>query len=145
MLVGDVGRAEDSGTIQTNIVRIDGQRSVYVPVLKQGGDSNTITIVNGMKAAIKNLVDIPASLKTAVVFDQSVFVKSALKNLGSEGGIGLVLTALMILLFLGSVRATFAVLFRFRCLRSQLSSAFAWAADRSTPWFLPASRWLFRA
>jgi multidrug efflux pump subunit AcrB len=110
VMVGDIGKAEDSGTIQTNIVRIDGQRSVYVPVLKQGGDSNTITIVNGMKAAIKNLVDIPASLKTAVVFDQSVFVKSALKNLGNEGGIGLVLTALMILLFLGSVRATFAVL-----------------------------------
>ena len=60
MLVGDVGKAEDSGTLQTNIVRIDGQRSVYVPVLKQGGDSNTITIVNGMKAAIKNLVDIPS-------------------------------------------------------------------------------------
>jgi multidrug efflux pump subunit AcrB len=110
VLVGDVGKAEDSGTIQTNIVRIDGQRSVYIPVLKQGGDSNTITIVNGMKEAIKDLVDIPSSLKTAVVFDQSVFVKTALKNLGSEGGIGLVLTALMILLFLGSIRATFAVL-----------------------------------
>jgi multidrug efflux pump subunit AcrB len=110
VLIGDVGKAADSGTIQTNIVRIDGQRSVYVPVLKQGGDSNTITIVNGMKTAIKDLVDIPSSLKTAVVFDQSVFVKTALKNLGSEGGIGLVLTALMILLFLGSIRATFAVL-----------------------------------
>ena len=110
IMVGDVGKAEDSGTLQTNIVRIDGQRSVYVPILKQGGDSNTITIVNGMKAAIKSLVDIPASLKTAVVFDQSIFVKSAIKNLMNEGGIGLVLTALMILLFLGSVRATFAVL-----------------------------------
>ena len=110
VLVGDVGRAEDSGTLQTNIVRIDGQKSVYIPILKQGGDSNTITIVNGMRAAIKNLVDIPGSLKTAVVFDQSVFVKSALKNLANEGGIGLVLTALMILLFLGSIRATFAVL-----------------------------------
>jgi hydrophobic/amphiphilic exporter-1 (mainly G- bacteria), HAE1 family len=110
VLVGDVGKAQDSGTLQTNIVRIDGQRSVYVPVLKQGGDSNTITIVDGMKAAIKNLVDIPSTLKTAVVFDQSEFVKSALKNLGNEGGIGLVLTALMILLFLGSIRATFAVL-----------------------------------
>ena len=97
VLVGDVGKAEDSGTLQTNIVRIDGQRSVYVPVLKQGGDSNTITIVNGMKAAIKDLVDIPSTLKTAVVFDQSQFVKSALRNLGNEGGIGLVLTALMIL------------------------------------------------
>src|ERR1700751_174738 len=52
IMVGDIGKAEDSGTIQTNIVRIDGQRSVYMPVLKQGGDSNTITIVNGMKAAI---------------------------------------------------------------------------------------------
>src|ERR1700757_2701712 len=110
VLVGDVGRAEDSGTLQTNIVRIDGQRSVYVPILKQGGDSNTITIVNGMRAAIKNLVDISSNLKTDVVFDQSQFVKSALKNLGNEGGIGLVLTALMILLFLGSIRATFAVL-----------------------------------
>jgi len=110
VLVADIGKAEDSGTIQTNIVRIDGQKSVYIPVLKQGGDSNTITIVNGMKKAIKNLVDIPASLETAVVFDQSAFVKSALRNLGNEGGIGLVLTALMILLFLGSVRATFAVL-----------------------------------
>ncbi len=110
IMVGDVGKAEDSGTIQTNIVRIDGQRSVYVPVLKQGGDSNTITIVNGMKDAIKNLVDIPASLKTAVVFDQSVFVKSAIKNLIKEASIGLVLTGIMILVFLGSPRATFAVL-----------------------------------
>src|SRR6202051_2348565 len=110
VLVGDIGKAEDSGTIQTNIVRIDGQQSVYIPVLKQGGDSNTITIVDGMKTAIKSLVDIPSSLKTAVVFDQSLFVKSAIWNLGNEGGIGLVLTALMILLFLGSIRATFAVL-----------------------------------
>jgi multidrug efflux pump subunit AcrB len=110
VLVGDVGKAEDAGTLQTNIVRIDGQRSVYVPILKQGGNSNTITIVNGMKAAIKDLVDVPSALRTSVVFDQSQFVKSALRNLGNEGGIGLVLTALMILLFLGSIRATFAVL-----------------------------------
>jgi multidrug efflux pump subunit AcrB len=110
VLVADVGKAEDAGAIQTNIVRIDGQKSVYIPILKQGGDSNTIAIVNGIKEAIKDLVDIPANLKTAVVFDQSVFVKTALKNLLKEGGIGLVLTGLMILLFLGSPRATFAVL-----------------------------------
>ena len=108
--LADVGHAEDAGAIQTNIVRIDGQKSVYIPILKQGGDSNTIAIVNGVKEAIKDLVDIPPSLKTAVVFDQSVFVKTAVKNLLKEGGIGLVLTALMILLFLGSPRATFAVL-----------------------------------
>src|SRR5271156_4911412 len=110
VLVADVGHAEDSGSLQYNIVRIDGQRSVYVPIFKQGGGSNTITIVNGMKAAIKHLVDIPDSLKTAVVFDQSIFVKLAIKNLLKEASIGLILTGLMILVFLGSPRATFAVL-----------------------------------
>jgi multidrug efflux pump subunit AcrB len=109
VLVGDIGKAIDSGALQYNIVRIDGQRSVYVPVFKQGGDSNTITIVNGMKDAIKHLVDIPASLKTAVVFDQSVFVKMAIWNVTKEAGIGLVLTGIMILIFLGSPRATVAV------------------------------------
>jgi len=49
VLVADIGKAEDAGAIQTNIVRIDGQKSVYIPVLKQGGDSNTIAIVNGVK------------------------------------------------------------------------------------------------
>jgi multidrug efflux pump subunit AcrB len=110
VLVADVGEGEDAGAIQTNVVRIDGQHSVYIPVLKQGGDSNTIAIVNGVKEATKHLVDIPDVLKTAVVFDQSVFVKLAVKNLLKEGGIGLLLTGLMILLFLGSPRATLAVL-----------------------------------
>jgi multidrug efflux pump subunit AcrB len=110
VVVADVGKAEDAGAIQTNIVRIDGQKSVYIPILKQGGGSNTIQIVNGVKSVIKHLVDVPDSLRTAVVFDQSIFVKVALKNLLKEGGIGLVLTGLMILLFLGSTRATFAVL-----------------------------------
>jgi multidrug efflux pump subunit AcrB len=110
VLVADIGKAEDSGALQYNIVRIDGQRSVYVPVFKQGGDSNTITIVNGMKEAIKHLVDVPESLITAVAFDQSIFVKLAIKNLVKEASIGLFLTGIMILVFLGSPRATFAVL-----------------------------------
>jgi multidrug efflux pump subunit AcrB len=110
VLVADIGKAEDSGALQYNIVRIDGQRSVYVPIFKQGGDSNTITIVNGMKTAIKHLVDIPESLKTTVVFDQSIFVKLAISNVTREAAIGLVLTGFMILIFLGSPRATIAVL-----------------------------------
>lgn len=110
VLVGDIGKAIDSGALQYNIVRIDGQRSVYVPIFKQGGDSNTITIVDGVKAAIKKLVDIPEQLKTAVVFDQSVFVKLAISNVVREATIGLVLTGMMILIFLGSPRATVAVL-----------------------------------
>ncbi|MCU1300948.1 MAG: acriflavin resistance protein [Candidatus Sulfotelmatobacter sp.] len=110
LMVADVGHAEDAAAIQTNIVRVDGQRSVYLPILKQGGNSNTIAIVNGVKTAVSNLLDIPKSLATKVVFDQSLYVKTAISNLGSEGGIGLILTALMILIFLGNVRATVAVL-----------------------------------
>lgn len=110
VLVADVGKAVDSGALQYNIVRIDGQRSVYVPVFKQGGDSNTITIVNGMKSAIKRLVDIPQQLQTSVVFDQSVFVKTAIANVSKEALIGLVLTGIMILIFLGSPRAMIAVI-----------------------------------
>jgi multidrug efflux pump subunit AcrB len=110
VMVGDVGRAMDAQQIQTSMVRVDGQKSVYLPVLKQGGDSNTIAIVNGIKSAVSDLVDVPKTLVAKVVFDQSIYVKTAIKNLGTEGGIGLILTALMILIFLGSMRATLAVM-----------------------------------
>jgi multidrug efflux pump subunit AcrB len=109
VLVSDVGNAEDASQIQYNIVRVDGQPSVYLPVLKQGGDANTIAVVNGIKAAVSHLLDVPKQLVTKVVFDQSVFVRSAIENLIHEGAIGLVLTGVMILIFLGSVRATAAV------------------------------------
>jgi multidrug efflux pump subunit AcrB len=109
--VKDVGTAVDGGQIQTNKVRVDGQPSVFVQVLKQGGDTNTIAIVDGVREKLKHLVDVPDQLKTDVVFDQSKFVKSAIETLIHEGGIGLLLTSLMILLFLGSFRATVAVFF----------------------------------
>ncbi len=109
VLVQDVGKALDSHEIQTNVVRVDGQPSVYLPILKQGGDTNTIAIVNGIKNAVRDLTDVPKQLVAKVVFDQSIFVKKAIENLLHEGGIGLVLTGLMILLFLGSMRATAAV------------------------------------
>src|SRR6202011_931190 len=109
VLVGDVGKAVDAQAIQTNIVLVDGQPSVYLPILKQGGDTNTIAVVDGIKEALKNLVDVPKQLITRAVFDQSIFVKTAIDNLMHEGAIGLVLTGLMILLFLGSLRATAAV------------------------------------
>jgi HAE1 family hydrophobic/amphiphilic exporter-1 len=109
VLVGDVGKASDASQIQYNVVRVDGQPSVYLPVLKQGGDANTISVVNGVKDAVAHLLDVPKKLVTKVVFDQSVFVRSAIENLLHEGGIGLVLTGLMILVFLGSLRATIAV------------------------------------
>lgn len=109
VLVGDIGQAKDGAQIQSSIVRVDGQPSVYLPVLKQGGDANTIAVVDGIKTGISNLVDVPKSLIAKVVFDQSVFVKTAIENLIHEGLIGLVLTGLMILIFLGNFRATAAV------------------------------------
>ena len=109
VLVGDIGEAKDASQVQYNIVRVGGQRSAYQPVLKQGGDSNTIAIVDGVREVLKNLVDVPKQLETSVVFDQSVFVKKAVENLLHEGGIGLVLTGFLILLFLGSLRGTVAV------------------------------------
>jgi multidrug efflux pump subunit AcrB len=107
--VGDIGKAEDANQIQYNVVRVDGQRSVYLPIMKQGGDTNTIAVVQGIRDAIERLYDIPKQLKSAVVFDQSAFVKEAIKTLLHEGVIGLALTSLMILIFLGSFRATSAV------------------------------------
>src|SRR5580765_543722 len=91
VLVGDVGYAKDAQQIQTNVVRVDGQRSVYLPVLKQGGDSNTIAVVDGIREAISKLLAIPKQLVAKVVFDQSAFVKMAIENLLHEGEIGLVL------------------------------------------------------
>src|SRR5487761_2008315 len=97
VLVGDVGHAVDGSEIQYSVVRVDGQPSVYLPVLKQGGDANTIAVVDGIKNAVAHL------------FDQSVFVRNAHENLIHEGLIGLLLTGVMILVFLGSMRATVAV------------------------------------
>src|SRR5277367_614215 len=68
VFVSDVGKAVDGAAQQYNIVRVDGQKSVYVAVQKQGGDTNTIAVVDGIKSAIKDLRDIPSQLKTFVTF-----------------------------------------------------------------------------
>jgi multidrug efflux pump subunit AcrB len=107
--VADVGSAQDASTIQLGIVRVGGQRSVYLPIMKQGGDTNTIAVVNAVKLTLKRLVDVPKQLVTNVVFDQSEFVKKAISTLIHEGATGLLLTGLMVLLFLGSLRGTAAV------------------------------------
>jgi len=110
VFVSDVGTAVDGAALQYNIVRVNGQRSSYVPVQKQGGNTNTIAVVDGIKKAVQSLRDIPPQLKTHVQFDQSLVVKQAISSVLREGAMGLVLTAVMVLLFLGSLRATVAVL-----------------------------------
>jgi multidrug efflux pump subunit AcrB len=107
--VGDVGEAKDANQIQYNVVRVDGQRSAYLPIMKQGGDTNTIEVVDGIREMLPKLIDIPKQLVRSVVFDQSAFVKEAIRTVLHEGLLGLALTSLMILIFLGSMRATFAV------------------------------------
>jgi multidrug efflux pump subunit AcrB len=109
--VRDVGQAKDANQIKTNIVRVDGQRSVYLPVLKQSGGANTIAVVDGVKEQLQDLLNVPKELVSTIAFDQSRFVKTAIETLLHEGGIGLFLTSLLILVFLGSMRATVAVFF----------------------------------
>ncbi|HEY2842621.1 MAG TPA: efflux RND transporter permease subunit, partial [Bryobacteraceae bacterium] len=128
--VADIGYAKDAQQIQTNLVRVDGQPSVYVPVLKQGGDTNTIAVVNGVRERLKHLFDVPKNLVTNVVFDQSAFVKTAIDTLLHEGAIGLLLTSVMILIFLGSMRATLAVFFSIPL--SALAAAIALALGGSS-------------
>ncbi len=109
--ISDIGEVKDAYNLQYNTVRVDGQRSVYLPVLTQGGGANTIQVVDGVRQKLRKLFDVPPSLVSRVVFDQSQFVKTAIQTLLHEAGIGLFLTCLMILIFLGSLRATVAVFF----------------------------------
>ena len=110
VFISDVGKAVDGSAMQYNIVRVNGQKSAYVAVQKQGGDTNTIAVVDGIRNAIKDLCAIfHLSFIAFVTFDQSVFVKEAISTVLREGGVGIVLTGLMILVFLGSFRATVAV------------------------------------
>jgi HAE1 family hydrophobic/amphiphilic exporter-1 len=108
--VSDIGKAEDSSATQYNIVRVAGQKSSYIPILKQGGDTNTIQVVDGVRNLIGHLFDIPKEMSADLLFDQSVFVKEAIATVFHETVIGLALTSILILLFLGNFRATTAVL-----------------------------------
>ena len=62
-------------------MRVEGQSSAYLPIMKQGGDTNTIQVVNGIRDMIGRLFDVPKELKATVVFDQSAFVKEAIQTL----------------------------------------------------------------
>ena len=83
--VKDVGKAEDANQIQYNIVRVDGQKSCYIPIMKQGGDTNTIEVVNGVRNLIGHLFDIPKQMTATLVFDQSVYVKEAIQHRAARG------------------------------------------------------------
>ena len=105
----DVAQVRDGFTVQTNIVRENGRRSALMPVIKNG-QASTLDIVNNIKNTLpKIMAGMPASLQVRQLFDQSIFVRAAINGVMREGLIAAGLTAVMILLFLGSWRSTVIV------------------------------------
>lgn len=110
VLVQDVGRVEDTAQIQSNIVRIDGRRQVYIPIYRQPG-ANTLSVVAEVRSALDRLkASLPEGIQLSLALDQSVFVRQSIRALVSEAGLGAVLAGVMILLFLRSFRASFVVM-----------------------------------
>ena len=104
--IHDIGQVRDGNPPQTNIVHVDGNRSVLMQVLKNGSVS-TLDIISGIKQQVEELKAIlPSALNIVQIGDQSVFVKGAVSGVIYEGTIAAALTSLMILLFLGSWRST---------------------------------------
>lgn len=105
----DVADVRDGGAVQTNIVHVDGGRSVLLSVLKSGTVS-TLAIVDGIRAKLREIGNaLPETLKVTAINDQSVFVRAAVKGVALEGAIAAALTSIMILLFLGSWRSTLII------------------------------------
>jgi multidrug efflux pump subunit AcrB len=103
----DVATPKDASFIQTNVVRVNGRRQVYIPVFRQLG-SSTLDVVNNLKGAIDNIESrlTRTGINLNVVMDQSVYVRHSIESLVEEGVLGAVLCSLVILLFLGEWRMT---------------------------------------
>jgi multidrug efflux pump subunit AcrB len=110
VLLKDVAQVRDGSLVQQNIVREDGQRSVLLSIIKNG-NASTLAVVNGVKNALQAVrAAAPAGMKITELFDQSVFVTRSVDGVLREGAIAAGLTALMILIFLGSWRSTLVVM-----------------------------------
>ncbi|TLY42691.1 MAG: efflux RND transporter permease subunit [Nitrospirae bacterium] len=106
--VRDLGTVTDSSDTQTNIVRTDGQRSVYLRVNKQP-TANTVEVVDLLRRALPKMVGIPPGVQLGVSFDQSVFIRLAIKNLMEQALEGSVLAAAIILVFLRNLTSTLII------------------------------------
>jgi multidrug efflux pump subunit AcrB len=110
ILLKDVAQVRDGSMVQQNIVREDGRRSVLLSIIKNG-NASTLAVVNGVKKALEaTRAAAPAGMKINELFDQSVFVTNSITGVLREGAIAAGLTALMILIFLGSWRSTLVVM-----------------------------------
>lgn len=106
--LADVGKAVDSTMIQGNVVRVNSKRAVYLPILKQAG-ANTIAVMDGVKAGITKLIGLPDDFTVKLLFDQSLYIRQAIRTLQDEGMVGGGLACLMVLLFLSNLRATLII------------------------------------
>jgi multidrug efflux pump subunit AcrB len=110
VFVKDVGQVHDGFAVQQNVVRVDGRRSVLLSIIKNG-NASTLAVVNAVKQAlVVARAAAPPGMQIKELFDQSVFVKASIEGLLKEGAIAACLTALMIVLFLGSWRSTLIVM-----------------------------------
>jgi multidrug efflux pump subunit AcrB len=110
VFVKDVGQVHDGWLVQQNVVREDGRRSVLLSVIKNG-NASTLEVVNRVRDALKTArLAAPPGLNINELFDQSVFVKQSIAGVLREGAIAAGLTALMIIIFLGSWRSTLVVM-----------------------------------
>src|ERR1700728_2045264 len=108
--LSDVAHVRDGWAVQQNIVHSEGQRSVLLTIVKNG-DASTLDVVNRIKAALPDIQRAaPPGMQIHLLFDQSLFVAQAITSVVREGAIAAALTALMILLFLGSWRSTLVVM-----------------------------------
>jgi multidrug efflux pump subunit AcrB len=108
--VKDLGYVRDGSAVQQNVVRADGRRSVLLSVIKNG-NASTVDVVREVKKALKVArASAPPGMEIKELFDQSVFVSASVDSVLREGAIAAGLTALMILLFLGSWRSTLVVM-----------------------------------
>jgi CzcA family heavy metal efflux pump len=107
--IRDVAQVRDGFAVQQSLVRKDGQRSVMITILRNG-NSSTLGVANRIRATLpKIMATLPKDLRLSLLFDQSRFVRAAIQGVTREATIAAALTALMILLFLGSWRSTLIV------------------------------------
>lgn len=106
--VRDVGTVTDSSDIQTNIVRTDGARAVYLRVNKQP-IANTVAVVDALRKALPKMVGIPSGVKLGISFDQSVYIRQSINNLVEQALHGSLLAAAVILIFLRNFTSTLII------------------------------------
>lgn len=106
--IRDLGYVSDSHERQTSIVRVNGERAVYLRVNKQPA-ANTVEVVDAVKAALPRLIGVPAGVNVGLTFDQSVYIRQSIRSLWHEAMQGAGLAFLVILLFLRSVVPTLII------------------------------------